>query len=158
MSRVRMTSRLSRFSWIRCKALSRLSQKLISCSAVPDEGSLSNLVTYFMPENYRCNLRITDELSDTLLVDFIVESCDQIFGFGLGVILWQQHGGCFEDVVSEGCEVHQGHILGLRKIYKCLSQPFLTDIDIHVKRLHSPAPRVYCGCLFFYHSLLTQER
>ena len=48
MSRVRETSRLSRFSWIRWRALSRFSQKLISCNAVPDEGSRSSFVTCFV--------------------------------------------------------------------------------------------------------------
>lgn len=48
ISRVSATSRLSLFSWIRCRALSRLSQKLISCNAVPDEGSRSSFVTCAM--------------------------------------------------------------------------------------------------------------
>ena len=42
------TSGLSLFSWILNSALSKLSQKLISWRAVPDEGSLSNLVTFWI--------------------------------------------------------------------------------------------------------------
>lgn len=45
MSRVREISGLSRFSCILSKALSRFSQKLISCRAVPEPGSRSSFVT-----------------------------------------------------------------------------------------------------------------
>lgn len=45
MSRVRAISRLSLLSWILMRARSKFSQKLISCRAVPEAGSLSNFVT-----------------------------------------------------------------------------------------------------------------
>ena len=48
MSKVRATSTLSLFSWILSRALSRLSQKEISCKAVPLLGSLSSLVTFWI--------------------------------------------------------------------------------------------------------------
>lgn len=46
MSSVSRTSGLSRFSWMRYKARSKFSQKLISCKAVPEAGSRSSLVTF----------------------------------------------------------------------------------------------------------------
>jgi hypothetical protein len=48
MSKVRATSMLSLFSWMRCNARSRFNQKLISCKAVPDEGSRSSFVTFWI--------------------------------------------------------------------------------------------------------------
>ena len=47
-SSVSDTSTDSLFSWMRSSARSRLSQKLISCSAVPLEGSRSSLVTFWI--------------------------------------------------------------------------------------------------------------
>ena len=52
-SNVSFTSGLSCFSWMRRNALSRFSQKLISCSAVPEAGSRSSLVTCTRARNAR---------------------------------------------------------------------------------------------------------